>query len=380
MRVILEILRAAFLMFWEVLWPLALGFLLSSIVQTVVSHKKMVRVLGDASPRSILLASVFGAASSSCSYAAVALARSLFTKGASFTAAMVFELASTNVVLELGIVLFVLLGWQFMFAEIIGAICMIVLLSILFRFTLSHKLVSSARIQVAKSIQGRMEGHAAMDMSIQQGSIWEKICSREGVTAISHYFFMDVVAVWTDIFLGFLIAGVLEVVIPKSFWQMLFFSHNHTVSFLLGPLIGPLIAMISFVCSVGNIPLAAVLWQNGISFGGVVSFIFADLIILPILDIYRKYYGWKVMAYILGTFFAAMALAGYGVEIFFSLFKIVPVHAKGLILQPSFQWNYTTMLNMLSLAIIFILGIWFFRTGGVGMLSMMDSQPHSHHS
>lgn len=372
MHILLEILWAAFAMFWEVLWPLALGFLLSAIVQTVVSHKKMSSLLGTDSPKSILLASLFGAASSSCSYAAVALSRSIFTKGASFTASMIFALASTNLVLELGIVLFVLLGWQFMLAEIIGAVVMIIIVWILFRLTLSHTLTSSAQAQAGKNIQGKMEGHASMDMSLQTGSVLEKIVSRDGITVISHYFFMDVAAVWNDILLGFLIAGILEVGIPKSFWHLLFLTQNHTLSFLFDPLIGPIIAIVSFVCSVGNIPLAAVLWQGGISFGGVASFIFADLIILPILDIYRKYYGWRIMVYILTTFYFSMAFAGYAVELLFAFFKIVPTRSPVIIVQTSLQWNYTAVLNIVFLFVVILLGMRFLKTGGIPMLKMMS--------
>src|SRR5579884_3980510 len=301
-------LREAFAMFWEVLWPLILGFGLSGVVQALVSHRTLARLLGDDSPRSLALATLFGVASSSCSYAAVALARSLFRKGASFTAAMAFELASTNLVIELGIILIVLLGWPFAAAEFTGGVLMVVVIAALFRLTLTPRLVAMARQQAERGALGRMEGHATMDMSVEGGgSFVARLFSGRGFTAVSHLFVMDWAAVWTDVVLGFLIAGALAAWVPASFWQGFFLSGHPTLAKIEGPLVGPLVAVVSFVCSVGNVPLAAVLWRGGISFGGVVSFIFADLIILPVLDIYRRYYGWKVMGYILVTFYITMA-------------------------------------------------------------------------
>src|SRR5919197_3512741 len=289
-----EALWMAFGMFWEILWPLVLGFALSAVVQAVVSHREMARLLGDDSPRSLTLATLFGAASSSCSYAAVALARSIFVKGASFTAAMAFELASTNLVLELGIILLVLLGWQFMAAEFVGGLLMVAILALLFRLTLSPKLVDEAREQAERGLAGKMEGHAGMDMSVAEGSLLAKIFSAKGFTAISHYFVMDWASVWIDVAGGLLIAGALAAWVPDAFWRSIFFEGHDTLAKLWGPVVGPFVAIISFVCSIGNVPLAAVLWNGGISFGGVLAFIFADLIVLPILDIYRKYYGWRM--------------------------------------------------------------------------------------
>jgi uncharacterized membrane protein YraQ (UPF0718 family) len=364
-------------MFWEVLWPLILGFALSGAVQAVVSHKKMAEVLGDASPKSITLASLFGVASSSCSFAAIVLARSIFRKGASFTSAMVFEIASTNLVIELGIILIVLMGWQFMAAEFLGGIIMVILLALILRFTLTRQLVKKARIQAEKGMVGKMEGHAAMDISLEGGSIISKLLSRRGLTAISHYFMMDLSGVWLDIVIGFLIAGILGAFVPEAIWQAFFFKSNPTIAFIEGPLIGPLVAMLSFVCSVGNVPLAAVLWKGGISFGGVASFIFADLITLPVLDIYRKYYGWKVMLYILGTFYVTMALAGYIVEIVFSYLNLIPTNRNVIVISEGIHWNYTSYLNIVFLIFAVILVVRFLRTGGPAMLKMMDKNPET---
>ena len=370
-----DALVTAFEMFWEVLWPLILGFALSAVVQTVVSHRAMARLLGDDSPRSLSLATLFGVASSSCSYAAVALARSIFRKGASFTAAMVFEIASTNLVIELGIILIVLLGWPFMAAEFAGGIVMVVLLALIFRVTLTPKLVDLARRNAEEGRQGRMEGHAGMDMSVEGGSVWTKLFSRKGTTAISHFFVMDWASVWLDIVGGLLIAGALAAWVPDSFWHAFFQTENPTLAKLIGPLVGPIVAIVSFVCSVGNVPLAAVLWRGGISFGGVVSFIFADLIVLPVLDIYRKYYGGKIALYIFATFYATMAAAGYIIEILFGALGIIPTdHAVSKITE-GIHWNYTSVLNILFLILAALLVARFLRTGGPAMLRMMSAPP-----
>jgi uncharacterized protein len=376
-----QALFMAFSMLWEILWPLVLGFTLSGIIQALVSHEAMAKALGGDSPRNLTLATLFGIASSSCSYAAVALARSLFQKGASFTSAMAFELASTNLVIELGIILIVLLGWQFMVAEYLGGLLMVILIALIFRLTLTPRMIRRAKEQAEKGLAGRMEGHAAMDMSVSGGTFWQKLFSGKGITAVSNYFVMDVASVWVDILLGLLIAGALAAWVPDSFWKAFFLSSNPTLAEIEGPLVGPLVAMFSFVCSVGNVPLAAVLWRGGISFGGIVSFIFADLIILPILDIYRKYYGWKTMRYILVTFYITMAVAGYIVEFLFSLLGIIPQNRNVAAITEGIHWNYTTVLNIIFLAVAAILLIRFLRTGGLPMLKMMNAPEHrmNHH-
>src|SRR5438067_11941921 len=374
-------------MLWEVLWPLALGFILSAIVQTLVSRTAVARALGSDSARSLATATLLGAASSSCSYAAVAIARSLFRKGASFPAAIVFEFASTNLVFELGLILVFLLGWYFAGAEFAGGLLMIVILALLFRWTLRPALVAEAHRQAEQGRRGRMEGHGEMDMSVTEGPFLRRLFSRRGLTAISHYFWMDVTSVWTDIGLGLLIAGALAAWVPTSFWQGFFLTNHPVLSQVWGPLIGPVISLLSFVCSVGNVPLAAVLWNGGISFGGVIAFIFADLIILPILNIYRKYYGGRVAVYLLLVSYIAMALAGFLIGIFFQLLGIVPAHHRVLALQAGVTLNYTTVLNLLFLLIMAGLGWRFLRTGGMAMLRMMDapatteagSQHHDHH-
>ncbi len=366
-------LNLAFAMLWEILWPLILGFALSGAVQALVSKRQMARLLGDDSPRSIALASLFGFASSSCSYAAVALARSLLRKGASFPAAIAFQFASTNLVIELGIIMAVLLGWQFTLAEFVGGPVMIAVLWLLFRWTLRPALVEEARRQAEAGAVGRMEGHAAMDMSVVDGRpILVRATSPEGLTAISHYFVMDWAAVWMDIAGGLLIAGALAAWVPPTFWQRFFLVGHPGLAVIWGPLVGPLVAIVSFVCSVGNVPLAAVLWNGGISFGGVVAFIFADLIILPILNIYRKYYGGRMAAYLLVTSYAAMAAAGFIVDLVFRTLGLEPTARRALVLEARLALNYTSVLNVIFLALATALLWRFFRTGGAGMLKMMN--------
>ncbi len=376
---IAQALYTSFSMFWEILWPLILGFTLSGIVQALVSHKTMAKTLGCDGPKCLTFATLFGIASSSCSYAAVALARSIFQKGASFVSSMAFELASTNLVIELGIILIVLMGWQFAAAEFVGGILMVILIGLIFRLTLTPKLVQMAKTQAEKGGMGRMEGHAAMDMSVSGGTFFSRLLSGRGFTAVSNYFVMDWASVWIDIVVGLLIAGALAAWVPDSFWRAFFLTNNPTLAKIEGPLVGPLVAIISFVCSVGNVPLAAVLWRGGISFGGVVSFIFADLIVLPILDIYRKYYGWKVMGYILLTFYATMALAGYIVEFLFEALGIIPQNRNVAAITEGIQWNYTSILNIIFLLLAAVLVIRFIRTGGLAMLSMMNTPEHEMH-
>jgi uncharacterized protein len=362
-------------MAWEILWALILGFSLSAVVQAVVSKEEMSRLLPDDSPRTIATASGLGAASSSCSYAAVALARSMFRKGADFTAAMAFQFASTNLVLELGILLAVLMGWQFTLAEFIGGPLMIIILVFLFRGFLTPKVVEAARRQAEKGLQGRMEGHASMDMSMHEGTILQRIGSSKGRTAISHFFVMDWASLWLDIGGGLLIAGALAAWVPQHFWQAFFLRGHPFLARLWGPVIGPMVAILSFVCSVGNVPLAAVLWNGGISFGGVVAFLFADLIILPILNIYRKYYGLRISAFLLVIFYASMSLAALAVEFVFGVLHLIPEQRHAEIVEAAIRWNYTTVLNIVFLTFAAVLVIRFLRTGGPAMLRMMNAKP-----
>ena len=376
-------------MTWEILWALILGFALSAVVQAVVRRSTIVALMGDDRPRTLAVAAGLGAASSSCSYAAVALARSLFRKGANFTAAMAFEIGSTNLVVELGIILALLMGWQFTAAEFVGGPLMIVVLAVLFRLFVRSRLIDAARKQAERGIAGSMEGHAAMDMSVQgEGSFWRRLFSPQGFTSVSHVFVMEWLAILRDLVLGLLIAGAIAAWVPETFWQSFFLADHPGWSALWGPIVGPIVAIVSFVCSIGNVPLAAVLWNGGISFGGVIAFIFADLLILPILNIYRKYYGTKMMLALLGTFYAAMVAAGYLIELLFGAVNLIPSQRSATVMQAGISWNYTTWLNIAFLVIAAMLIARFITSGGLPMVRMMGGSPnaqperhdHSHHS
>nr|WP_082962379.1 permease [Mycobacterium sp. E342] len=365
-------------MTWEILWALILGFALSAVVQAVVRRSTIVALLGDDRPRTLALAAGLGAASSSCSYAAVALARSLFRKGASFIAAMAFEIGSTNLVVELGIILALLMGWQFTAAEFVGGPLMIVVLAVLFRLFVRSRLIDAAREQAERGIAGSMEGHAAMDMSIKkQGSFARRLFSAEGFTSVAHVFAMEWLAILRDLVLGLLIAGAIAAWVPEKFWQVFFLVDHPGWSAIWGPLVGPIVAIASFVCSIGNVPLAAVLWNGGISFGGVIAFIYADLLIVPILNIYRKYYGTKMMLTLLGTFYAAMVAAGYLVELIFGATNLIPKQRNATVVEATISWNYTTWLNIAFLVVAAILVVRFVATGGIPMARMMGGSPDS---
>ncbi len=377
---LVDALSFAFGMFWEILWALILGFALSAVVQAVVSKREMRRLLPDDRPRTLLVASALGAASSSCSYAAVALARSLFRRGADFTAAIAFEFASTNLVAELGIVIGLLLGWEFVVGEFVGGPLMIVLVALVFRLFLERRLVDEAREQANKGLLGSMEGHAEMDMSAGgEGTWWQRLGTARGFTATADYFVMDWAAIWRDIAIGLAVAGALAAWVPDSWWQSLFLTDHPTAAKFWGPVIGPAVAILSFVCSVGNVPLAAVLWNGGISFGGVLAFIFADLIIVPILNIYRRYYGLRMAGFLLVSFYAAMVTAGLAVEFLFEAIGIERKARNAKVIEATVGWNYTTYLNIVFLVVAAVL-LWryFRRGGGIAMLRMMNAPAHEH--
>jgi uncharacterized membrane protein YraQ (UPF0718 family) len=363
-------------MTWQITWSLILGFTLSAVVQAVVRREAIARHLGGDDTRTLALATGLGAASSSCSYAAVALARALVRRGASFTAAMAFEIASTNLVIELGIILALLISWQFTVAEFTGGPIMIVLVAVAFRLFVRKRTIAAAREQAGKGLAGSMEGHAAMDMSISSGGgFWQRLASRDGYTSVSRIFVMEWAAVIRDIVGGLLIAGAVAAWVPDSFWRQLFLTGHPLAAQLWGPVIGPVISLLSFVCSIGNAPLAAVLWNGGISFGGVVAFIFADLIILPILVIYRKYYGTKMMLALLGIFYATMVAGGYIIEFTFGGLGLVPATRAAKVTGTGITWNYTTILNIIFLLVAAALLIRFFRSGSAPMLKMMGGSP-----
>jgi uncharacterized protein len=238
---------------------------------------------------------------------------------------------------------------------------------------LRPNLLEEAKQQAERGVVGRMEGHAEMDMSITEGgSLWQRITSQQGLTAISHYFVMDWAAVWLDIVGGLLIAGALAAWVPHELWQSIFLADHPLIAKIWGPMVGPLVAVISFVCSVGNIPLAAVLWNGGISFGGVIAFIFADLIVIPILNIYRKYYGLKMAGFLFATFYVAMAGAALIVEVVFGALGLIPAERHARVVEASITWNYTSWLNIVFLGLAGLLVWRFLKTGGPDMLRMMN--------
>jgi uncharacterized membrane protein YraQ (UPF0718 family) len=271
-----------------------------------------------------------------------------------------------------------MLGWEFTVAEFAGGPLLVAIMALLFRAFLRDRLLKEATAQAERGVAGRMEGHASMDMSVTDGPLWKRITSRKGTTAISHYFVMDWASIWPDLVLGLVIAGALAAWVPSSFWSAFFLQSHPLAAKLWGPLVGPLVAVVSFVCSIGNVPLAAVLWNGGISFGGVIAFLFADLIVLPILDIYRKYYGLKMSAFLFGVFYVAMVAASLIVELVFQVLHLIPVERHATIGEAAIRWNYTTVLNIIFGALALILVVRFFQTGGPEMIRMMKTKRPSH--
>jgi uncharacterized membrane protein YraQ (UPF0718 family)/YHS domain-containing protein len=316
---VLNALKDAFLMAWTVWWALVFGFAISAIVQAWVPRERIERALGGSGARPIALAGGLGAASSSCSYAAIAIAKSLFQKGSSAASALAFQFASTNLVMELGIVIWVLLGWQFTLAELIGGVILIVVMSLLLRLFVSRRLEAQAREHALAADAGHRHHSAGTRMPLRS-----RLASVSAWSDVAHNFRNDWSMLYREIALGFLLAGLVGQ-LGNDFWGSLFITGAPApLKLVENALVGPLIAVASFVCSVGNIPLAAVLWSGGISFAGVIAFIFADLIVLPIVAIYRKYYGWPFTWRIVALMFATMVLAALAVDGLFSAAGLIP--------------------------------------------------------
>jgi hypothetical protein len=339
--------REAFFMFWDTLWALVLGFGLSGAVQAFVSKHEMERVLGDHRPAAVARASGLGMVSSSCSYAASAMAKSLFEKGADFTTSMIFMFASTNLVVELGVVLVVLLGWQFAAAELIGGPIMIVMLAAVGGAVFGPRVVARARAHLRR-------GAAAPERDDEGATVpadasWrDKLTSAAGWSDAAGYAIADLTMLRVELVIGYAVAGILAVVVPVHVWSDVFVTGHGPWTTFENAAVGPLIACISFVCSVGNVALAAALWHGGISFGGVISFVFADLVALPLLLVYRKYYGTAMALRLLATFWVLMTIAGLAVESLFSAAGLVPNHRPVTIVASHFSWNATTFLNIVA--------------------------------
>jgi uncharacterized protein len=328
----------AFRMAWEVWWALVLGFLLSGMVQAWVPRRQLEQALGGRGPKTVALATGLGAASSSCSYAAVAIAKSLFQKGASLASAMVFQFASTNLVFEIGIVLWIFLGWRFTLAEFVGGFLLIVVMWVGIRLVVSRREEEQAREHALAADTGHVHPSAG-------GS---RLLSLESWTEVAHNFRGDWEMLWKEIVGGFLIAGFIAL-LPMDFFNSLFLTDTGGwVQLLENVVVGPLVAVLSFVCSVGNVPLAAVLWAGGISFSGVIAFIYADLIILPLVLIYARYYGWRLTGVIFGLMFGAMVVAALAVDGIFSAAGLVPEQRPSVesITERAVTWNYTAVLNI----------------------------------
>jgi uncharacterized membrane protein YraQ (UPF0718 family)/YHS domain-containing protein len=341
-------LREGFSMFWETLWALVLGFALSGAVQAFVSREEMQRRLGDHRPATVTRASFYGMVSSSCSYAAAAMARSLVVRGADFLASMVFMFASTNLVFELGIVLVVLIGWQFVAAEFIGGIIMIVLLVLAGGLWFRGRALAEART-TAENGQGGQHHHSSEDSDLQREPWRRRVRSRAGWADAASYTMSDLTMLRKEMVIGFTVAGFLAVLVPTHVWNDVFVSGHGFWTSLENVIVGPFVAIISFVCSIGNVPLAAALWKGGISFGGVVSFIFADLITLPLLLIYRKQYGRRMTLRMLAVFWGVMSAAGLITEYLFRALGWVPTSRPTVIAADTLRVNYTSVLDVIAL-------------------------------
>ena len=357
----------ALAMLWATFWALVLGFTISGVLQVFVSKEQMSRAFGRTSLKSVAIATGLGAASSSCSYAAVAAARSAIQQGAALIPALAFMFASTNLVIELGAVLWVLMGWQFVLAEIVGAFLLILFMWFLIRLFLPKNIETEIRARMAKQ-EVKQAFHSSHSTHVAAATTdYEHEHDRGKWTRVSHAFVADWSMLWKEILGGFLIAGFLATLVPHDWWEALFLQNGPAVVRLIAnALVGPIIAIISFVCSVGNIPLASLLWAHGISFGGVISFIYADLLVIPILMIYAKYYGVRAAAWIAGIFYLTMVLAGIIVDLVFTALRLIPqgLRPPSAIEHAHIIWNYTSWLDLIALIFAAWLLMLHFRSRG----------------
>ncbi len=355
MQKILSSFTEGWWMFYDTLWALVFGFALSGAVQALVTRSQMKNLLGSQKPAAIARASFFGMVSSSCSYAASALARSIFIKGADFTASMIFMFASTNLVIELGLVLWILIGWQFALAEFVGGAIMILLLWLILPRVVSKAVASKAR--------GLRE--LEMATTITTTPFRQKVKSRKSWKNAAGYTIGDFTMMRWELLIGFVVAGFAAVMVPTHIWQSLFIADHGLWTKIENAIVGPVIACISFVCSVGNVPLAAALWHGGITFGGTIAFIFADLLSLPLILIYLKYYGRALTMRIVLVFWFVMSLSGIVTEEIFNAFDIVPTRNHMSISMKHYGFNRTTILNAIALVIVAAL-VWLYKSQSQG--------------
>jgi uncharacterized membrane protein YraQ (UPF0718 family) len=337
----------ALLMAWAVWWALALGFAISAIVQAWVPRESIQAGLGGSGGRPVALATGLGAASSSCSYAAIAIARSLFAKGASAASALAFQFASTNLVVELGIVIWVLIGWQFTLAELVGGVILIVTMTMLLRLFISRELEDRARVHAQRADSAHQHHSAGARLTLR-----ERLTSIDAWSDVAANFRNDWSMLWKEITIGFVLAGFIGL-LGNDFFSVLFIEHAPAgVRALENAIVGPIVAMLSFVCSVGNVPIAAVLWSGGIGFGGVIAFLFADLIVIPIVLIYRRYYGFAFAARVTALMFVTIVLAALIVEGLFSAAGLVPhIRPSRADIFGSIAVDYTLFANLLGVAV-----------------------------
>ncbi len=361
--------------FWMALWAFVLGYVISSLIQVLVTRRRMQRAMGKDGVRSVALGTFFGFLSSSCSFSALATTRAIFNKGAGLAPSLAFMLASTNLVIELGMVIAIFLGWQFVVGEYVGGILLILVTWLLIRVTRPRRLEAQARREAD-------EGHEDGDGG---GKTWkEKVTSAEGWQEIGQTYVMEWQMVWKDVLIGFTVAGIISAMVPASFFEALFMGSGGQnaanpgfLAVLSQTLVGPLAAFFTFIGSMGNIPLAAVLFTQGVSFAGVMAFIFSDLVVLPVLRINAAYYGWKMAFYILGIMLVGIVSVSLILHYAFALFGLLPDFSGQAAVSDRefFQWNYQSALNILFLAVTGVL-VWFWRQGR--KLSSHQREHHDH--
>jgi uncharacterized membrane protein YraQ (UPF0718 family) len=349
-------------LFWMAFWAFGLGYVISAMIQTFVTKERMKQSMGEPGPKSVGLGTFFGFISSSCSFSALSTTRSLFTKGAGLIPSLAFLLASTNLVVELGIVIAVFLGWQFVVGEYLGGIVLILLMWLLVRLTKPKQLIEKARKR-AKDQEVR-----DTDADIPD---WKKlILSKKGWQKVANRYVMEWKMVWKDVTIGFTMAGIIAVFVPQSFFQALFIgSGSEDITFwhvFAQSVVGPIAAFFTFIGSMGNIPLAAVLFGNGVSFAGVMAFIFSDLVVFPVLRIQAKYYGWKMALYILGVFFVILVATALLMHYGFAATGVLPDSsaAQQVTEREFFKIDYTLFFNVAFVLLSAIFLLWKWKAAG----------------
>ena len=360
--------------FWMALWAFALGYIISSMIQIFVTEKKMQKTMGGKETKGVLLGTFFGFISSSCSFAALASTKSLFKKGASFVSSIAFLLASTNLVIELGIIISIFLGWQFVVGEYVGGILLILLSWILIRLINPKKLIEQARKNLGDNEDDEDSGSKSWKQKMKSEESWAKVSKQYG---------MEWKMVWKDVTVGFTIAGIVAAFVPDAWFQTLFIgSGNGNTDFsfleiLEHIIVGPVAAFITFIGSMGNIPLAALLFGKGVSFAGVMAFIFSDLVVFPILRINAKYYGWKMSLFILFLLFTSLVGASLILHYGFDLLSMLPDPSQVTVQDSEyFKINYTFFLNLAFLAVSgYLIYLGFFKRKDI--MHMKEMAPKS---